>query len=151
MGFSMQEYRMGCHFLLQGIFLTQGSNHHLLLGRWVLYRWATWEAPSPNNWTSSPLLGYHMAPSTTVPMCWLSFWNLTGALDFDLDLGFPGSSAGKESICNAGDLGSIPGLGRSPGDGKGCTLQYSGLENSRDCIVPEVAKSLSEFHFGLWN
>ena len=45
-------------------------------------------------------------------------------------LGFPDSSAGKESSCNAGDLGSIPGLGRSPGEGKGYPLQYSGLENS---------------------
>ena len=44
--------------------------------------------------------------------------------------GFPGSSAGKESICNAGDLGSIPGLGRAPGEGKEYPLQYSGLENS---------------------
>jgi len=65
-------------------------------------------------------------------------------------LGFPCGSAGKESICNAGDLGSIPGLGRSPGEGKGYPLQYSGLENSMDCIVHEVAKSrtlLSDFHF----
>ena len=44
--------------------------------------------------------------------------------------GFPGGSAGKESACNAGDLGSIPGLGRSPGEGKGHPLQYPGLENS---------------------
>ena len=44
--------------------------------------------------------------------------------------GYPGDSAGKESACNAGDLGSIPGLGRSPGKGKGYPLQYSGLENS---------------------
>ena len=47
-------------------------------------------------------------------------------------LGFPGGSAGKESACNVGDLGSIPGLGRSPGEGKGYPLQYSGLENSMD-------------------
>ena len=45
-------------------------------------------------------------------------------------LGFPGSSAAKESTCNVGDLGSIPGLERSPGQGKGYLLQYSGLENS---------------------
>jgi len=45
---------------------------------------------------------------------------------------FPCGSAGKESTCNAGDLGSIPGLGRSPGEGKGYPLQYSGLENSMD-------------------
>ena len=44
---------------------------------------------------------------------------------------FPDSSAGKKSTCNAGDLGSIPGLGRSPGEGKGYLFQYSGLENSR--------------------
>ena len=49
-------------------------------------------------------------------------------------LGFSCDSAGKESACNAGDLGSIPGLGRSPGKGKGYTFQYSGLENSIDCI-----------------
>ena len=48
---------------------------------------------------------------------------------------FHGGSAGKESTCNAGDLGSIPGLGRSPGEGKGYPHQYSGLENSMDCIV----------------
>ena len=61
----------------------------------------------------------------------------------------PGS-AHKESTCNVGDLGSIPGLGRSPGGGKGYPLQYSGLENSMDWIVHGVAKSrtqLSNFHF----
>ena len=71
--------------------------------------------------------------------------------------GFPDSSVGKESTCNAGDLGLIPGLGRSPGEGKGYPLQYSGLENSMDSIVLGVAKSwtqLSDFHFTyfeLWN
>ena len=50
-------------------------------------------------------------------------------------------SAGKESACNEGDLGSIPGLGRSPGEGNGYPLQCSGLENSMDCIVRGVAKS----------
>ena len=49
-------------------------------------------------------------------------------------------SAGKESACNAGDLGSIPGLGRSPGEEKGYPLQYSGLENSMDCMVHGVPK-----------
>ena len=64
-----------------------------------------------------------------------------------LFLGFPCGSAGKESACNAGDL---PGLGRSPGEGKGYPLQYSGLENSMDSIVYGVAKcwtQLSDFHF----
>ena len=64
-------------------------------------------------------------------------------------LGFPCSSAGKESACNAGDLGLIPGLERSPREGNSYPLQYSGLENSVDCIVHGVAKSRtrrSDFH-----
>ena len=56
-------------------------------------------------------------------------------------LGFPCGSAGEESAFNAGDLGSIPGLGRSPGEGKGYPLQYFGLENSMDCIIHGVAES----------
>jgi len=65
-------------------------------------------------------------------------------------LGFPGGSAGKELTCNVGDLGLIPGLGRSPGKGKGHPLLYHGLENSMDFTVHDVAKSwtqLSDFHF----
>ena len=67
-----------------------------------------------------------------------------------MPLSIPSGSAGKESTCNAGDLGSILGLGRSPGKGKGYPLQYSGLENAMDCIVHGVTKSrtrLSHFHF----
>ena len=69
-------------------------------------------------------------------------------------LGFPCGSAGEESTCNSGDLGLIPGLGRSPGDGKGYPLQYSGLENSMDCRVHIIAKSwtqLSNFHFTVFH
>ena len=65
-------------------------------------------------------------------------------------LGFPDGSAGKESACNKGDLGSIPGLGRSPGEGNGYPLQYLGLENAMDCIVHGITKSrtrLNHFHF----
>ena len=63
-----------------------------------------------------------------------------------LNWGFPGSSDGKESACNVGDLGSIPESGRSPGEGHGNPLQYSGLENSTDrgawwATVHGVAKS----------
>ena len=54
--------------------------------------------------------------------------------------GFPGGSAGKESACIAGDLGLIPGLKRSPGEGKGYPLQYSGLENPMDCIIHGVTE-----------
>ena len=68
---------------------------------------------------------------------------------------FPSGSVGKEPACNVGDLGSIPGLGRSPGEGNDNPLQYSGLENSMDrgawrATVHRVAKSrtqLSDFHY----
>ena len=70
-------------------------------------------------------------------------------------MGFPVGSDGKESACNVGDLGSIPGLGGSPGGGNGHPLRYSGLENSMDrslqwATVHGVAKSqtgLSDFHY----
>ena len=65
-----------------------------------------------------------------------------------LELMFLGGSAGKESACNVGDLGSIPGLGRYSGEGNGYPLQFSGLGNSMDCIVHGVTKSwtqLSDF------
>ena len=64
--------------------------------------------------------------------------------------GFPCGPGGKESTCNAGDLGSIPILGRFSEEGKGYPFQYSGLENSTNCIIHGVAKSqirLSDFHF----
>ena len=74
-----------------------------------------------------------------------------------LTLGFPGGSEVKASACSVGDSGSIPELGRSPGEGNGNPLQYSCLENPMDggawwATVQEVAKSwtrLSDFtHFG---
>ena len=64
--------------------------------------------------------------------------------------GFPDSSVDKKYAYNTEDPGLIPGLGRSPGEGKGYPLQYSGLENSMDCIVHGDTKSrtqLSNFHF----
>ena len=67
-------------------------------------------------------------------------------------MGFPDGADGKESTCNAGDLGSISGMGRSPGEGNSYPLQYSGLENFVDCIVHGVEKSqtrLSNFHFDI--
>ena len=70
-------------------------------------------------------------------ICWRS-----GRLTTLIILGFPCGSAGKESACNVGDLGFIPGLERSPGEGKGYyPLQCSGLENSMNCIVHVVTKS----------
>ena len=70
--------------------------------------------------------------------------------DLSLLVGFPCDSAGKESSCNVGYLGSTPGLERCPGEGNGYPFQYSGLENSMDYTVHGVAKSqtqLSNFHF----
>ena len=63
----------------------------------------------------------------------------TGLSDFTFT--FPGGSAGKESACDVGDLGSIPGLTRSPGKGYGYARKYFGLKNSMDCIVLGVTKS----------
>ena len=77
-------------------------------------------------------------------------WTQLKRLSSSSSLSHKGSSADKESACNAGDLVLIPGLRRSPGEGKGYPLQYSGLENSMDGIVHGVAKSwtrLSDFHF----
>ena len=90
---------LGCHFLLQGIFPTQGSNVGLPHFRQILYH-----------------LSHQGSPNSI----------------FKKDCkyrGFPGGSVCKESICNAGDLGSISGLGRSSGGGHGNPLQYSCLEN----------------------
>ena len=63
---------------------------------------------------------------------------------------FDHGSAGKESVCTVGELGLTLGLGRPPGEGKGYPLQYSGMENSMNCIVHEVAMSptqVSNFQF----
>ena len=79
-----------------------------------------------------------------------TLWNDHFISFYGIFLGFPCGSAGKESTCNVGDIGSIPLLGRSPGEGKGYPLQYSGLENSMDCVVHGVAKSrtgLRDLHF----
>ena len=78
-------------------------------------------------------------------ICWRR-----GSLLTPVFLGFPGSSAGKESTCNSGDLGSTPGWGRSPWEWNSYLLQYSGLENSMYCIVHGVANiqtQLRNFHF----
>ena len=67
-------------------------------------------------------------------------WRRNG-LPTPVILGFSCGSTGRESACNAGDLSSVLGLERSPGEGKGYSLQYSGLENSKDCIDHGVTKS----------
>ena len=85
-----------------------------------------------------------------VDSVWVAFNSmLINGLNWDLYILVIGS-AGKEFTCNAGDLGLIPGFCRSPGEGNSYPFQYSGLENSKDCIVHGVAKNwkrLSDFHF----
>ena len=98
------------------------------------------------NYTRDALRGIakQMLPAT---------WHGDNWVAVDMILGFPCGPAAKESVCNAGDLGSILGLGRCPGEGKGYPLWYSILENSMDYIVHGVAKSrtrLNEFHFQTW-
>ena len=81
----------------------------------------------------------------TSPLSWV--WGSPCWLE-----GFSCGSAGKESTCNTGDLGLIPGLGRSPGAGKGHPLQYSALENSMDCIAhsQRVRHNCATFTFTCW-
>ena len=102
---------------------------------------------------------YNIAHGTLLNIRWQSGWE--GSLGKNVYVcvwlvGFPDSSIGKGSACNAGNLGSIPGLRRCPGEEKGYPLQYSGLENSMDCSeFHGVAKSQTwlsnfDFHFHIW-
>ena len=109
---------VGCYFLLQGIFPSQESNPSFPYCRQTLYPLS--HKGSPTKW------------KVTFKNCIKKLYQ-----------GFPDSSVGKESACNAGDPSSIPGSGKSPGEGIGYPLQYSVLENSMDCIVYGVAKSLT--------
>ena len=102
---------VGCHFLLQGMFLTQGLNPGLRHCRQTLYRLShqgSFPPPNPGVITVSTVLPFPQ-------FVW-----------------FSGGSDGKSSVYNVGDLGSIPGLGRFPGEGNGNPLQYSCLENPMD-------------------
>ena len=119
---------VGSLSLLQGIFLTQGLNPRLLHCKQILYRLI-----QQGNGASDKCSCNAKYRSSIIP-----------------SLGLPGGSDDKEFDCNSGDLGSIPGLGRFPGEGNSYPLQYSSLENSMDCTVHGVAKSqtrLSDFHF----
>ena len=121
---------MGSLSLLQEIFPTQRSNPGLPHCRWILYQRSHKGSPAG--------MGFDFKCDFIPPTILLSF---------------SGGSDGKESACNAGDLGLISGLGRSPGEGKSCPLQYSGPENFLDCIVHGVTKSqtrLSDFRSHLW-
>ena len=144
MGFSRQEHWSGCHALLQGIFPTQGSNPDLRHCRWILYHLSYQGSPRMLEWVAYPFSRGTSQPRNWTRVCCIADGFFTSW-----------SFSDKESDCNAGDLGSIPEWGRSPGGGNGNPLQYSFLENSMDrgawqAIVCGVAKSwtgLSDFHF----
>ena len=90
----------------------------------------------PRNWTH--VSWQHLLCCRHILYCWTTEEAL---YNYIWHWGFPFGSAGKESACNVGHLGSIPGLGRSPREGKGYLRQHSGLESSMDCIVHGVTKS----------
>ena len=106
---------------------------------WDLVPWSAIEPRPPalgarslSHWTTTEVQGYSFCDTLITPIHSTSC-----------------GSAGEESVCNEGDLGSIPGLGRSPGEGKAYPLQYSGLENSMVCLVHGVANcwtQLSDLH-----
>ena len=119
---------VGCHFLLQEIFVTWGSNLGLL-------NYQADSLPTEPPGSSFISLKDHI----------FLFWNNYYCLSFTYSCLYylmnicspnfkdlPGGADGKVSACNAGDRGSIPGLGRSPGEGNGNLLQYPGLENLPD-------------------
>ena len=91
----------------------------------------------------------HVGSSIFVAACEVFFVVACGLFSCSKWVSFPCGSPGKESACSAGDLGSIPELGRCPGEGKGYPLQYSGLENFMDCIVYGVKKSWTRLAFTL--
>ena len=100
---------VGGHTLLQGIFPTQGLNTGLLHCRWILYPLSHQGSPYTH------IQNLYLKIITSLILC-----------------SFPGGSDGKKSAYNAGEPVSVPGSGRSPGEGNGNPLQYSCLENSMD-------------------
>ena len=132
------------------------SNESALHIRWLKYWNLSFSISPPNKysglisfridwfdflavqWILKSLLQHHSS-KTSILQCSALF--IIQLSHLYTSMGFPHSSSGKESSCNTGDLDSIPGLGRSLGEGKGYPLQYSGLENSRNYIVHGGAKS----------
>ena len=124
---------VGCHFLLYGISPTQGSNPHLL----GLLHWQVGSLP-----LAPP--GKPRAKDVLSPDEVGNLWKNIQVYSY-FTQGFSGGSDGKESACNAGDLGLIPGLGICPGGGHGNPLQYSCLENPMDIGARRVvAHSVAE-------
>ena len=120
--------------------------------KWKWSRSVVSDSSQPHRLQSTRLLCPWDFPGKILYSIPYVYWFLWSSLQ--LYEGFPCGSAGKESTCNAGDLGLIPGLGISPGKEKGYPLQYSGLENSIDYIVHGVTKNwtwLSNFRRRQWH
>ena len=123
---------VGCPFLLQGIFLTQGSNLGLPHCRQTPYCLSYQGSPCNNDSLVAQLVK-NLPETQETPVSWVGkFPWRRDRLPTPVFLGFPGGSDGKASAWNAGDPGSIPGSGRSPGEGNGNPFQYSCLENPMD-------------------
>ena len=128
------------------------SNYFTTLGKVSIIRILHFNASSGYGFPGSSV---GKKPSCNARRTWFNSW--VGKICWRRDglptpvfLGFSCGSAGEESAGNAGDLGLIPVLGRSPGEGKDYSLLYPGQENSMDCMVHGVAKSwtrLNSFHF----
>ena len=116
--FSRQKYWSGLSFPTPGFFQLWDQSHISWIGRWILYKWATWKA--------------HF--QCIIHINWASLMG----------------SAHTESPCKVGDLGLIPGLRRSPEEGKWYPLQYCSLENSMECTAHWVAKSWIFIEFLLY-
>ena len=134
-----QNTGMSSLSLVQGIFSTQESNPGLPHCRQILYQLSHKGSPRILEWVVYPF-----SRGSSLPRNWTRVSCISGG--FFTNWGFPGGSEVKVSACNAGDLGSVPGLGRFPGEGNGNLLQYSCLENHMDggawwATVHGVAKS----------
>ena len=168
---SCKNTGVGCHFFLQGIFLTQGSNPGLLYCRQILCRLSHLQGlvAKETSWWWKVGMGTQPQPSAVPLQAWgqdntacrrdpFKFGKKgpvtqsVNSPEVSAGPGLPGGSDGKESACNIGDLGSIPGLERSPGERNSYPLQYSGLENSMDraawhAIVHASQRVRHNFHF----
>ena len=145
--------------------LSRLNTHNIFLGIFLatsLFSWVTHTSSNKPNSSSKHIFLHSLPRIICLPCKRPQFDSWVGKICRRRDklpspvfLDFPGGSAGEESSGNMGKLGSIPGLGRSPGEGKGYPLQYSGLENSMDrgawwATVHGVSKNrtwLSNFHF----
>ena len=126
--------------------------HELQHARLTFPSLSPWVCPGscPLNWWCYPTISSSVNPFSSYPQSFPASGSFPISHTYirmneiytlsSPSIGFLGGSDSKESACNAGDLGSIPGLGRSAGEGNGYLLQYSGLENPMDCIAHGVAK-----------